>query len=102
MTSFLAADWNRLWRKLLSLILSARSLLLRVWRKLDIAWETGRFATLISEFLVEVAVLLFVFPGLEIILRRESDRLAAVIGWSWGISIICLVVAAIIPVGVQT
>jgi hypothetical protein len=55
-----------------------------------------RFAKILSEFLTEVGVLVFVFPGLEIIIRNEPARLDAVIRYSWAISAICLGGAAII------
>jgi hypothetical protein len=66
------------------------------WGWLSKAFISPRFAKIISDFLAEVGVLVFVFPGLEIIIRNEPERLYTVIRWSWGITAICLVAAAII------
>ncbi|PYX08962.1 MAG: hypothetical protein DMG88_08410 [Acidobacteria bacterium] len=67
-----------------------------LWSRLHAAFVTPRFARILSNFLAEVAVLVFVFPGLEIIIRNEPNRLNTVIFWSWAITAICLVAAAII------
>ena len=67
-----------------------------VGRWLYRVFATPRFAKIISNFLAEVGVLVSVFPGLEIIIRNEPNRLYTVIPWSWGITVVCLVGAAII------
>jgi len=57
-----------MWRTFLFLARNANDLLQRFRRKLNEAWEAGLFAHFFGEFLLEVAVLLFVFPELEIII----------------------------------
>ncbi len=47
----------------------------RLWTRLRAAFVTKRFTRILSDFLAEVGVLVFVFPGLEIIIRNEPTRL---------------------------
>lgn len=84
MISAFIADWERI-----------AQLLPELWIWLREAFVTPRFAKILSGFLAEVGVLVFVFPGLEIIIRNEPNRLYTVIPWSWGITAICLGAATI-------
>jgi hypothetical protein len=58
---------------------TVRGCLSAVGRWLYRVFATPRFAKIISDFLAEVGVLVFVFPGLEIIIRNEPNRLYTVI-----------------------
>jgi hypothetical protein len=73
-------------------------LLLGLRRRLYATFITAKFAKMISDFLAEVAVLVFVFPGLEVIIRGETKRLYTVLPWSWTITAVCLILATIILV----
>jgi len=69
-----------------------------IWfrNELQALFGTKRFAKILKEFLIEVAVLVFVFPTLEGILRGDSTRLPKLMIWSLAITGVCLSVAAII------
>ena len=63
-------------------------------------FATKRFAKIIKEFLIEVAVLVFVFPTLDGIIKQDTARIPTLLIWSLIISAVCLGTAAIISTAI--
>jgi hypothetical protein len=63
-------------------------------------FATKRFAKILKEFLVEVAVLVFVFPTLDGIIKGDTGRIPTLLIWSLVVSAVCLATAAIIATAI--
>ena len=61
-------------------------------------FAAARFAKIAREFLIEVAVLVFVFPALDAIVKGDAALLHTVIPWSSVITVVCLLAAGIMSI----
>jgi len=77
---------------------------MRLLRWLENQWRTHfatkRFAKILKEFLIEVAVLVFVFPTLDGIIKGDTQRIPTLLIWSLVVSAVCLGTAAIISTAI--
>ena len=60
------------------------------------AFVSTRFAKIVSEFLTEVGVLVFVFPTLDTLIKGDTGRLHVMLPWSLVVTTLCLIGAAIL------
>ena len=75
-----------------------------IYRWLRTQWRshfaTKRFAKIVKEFLIEVAVLVFVFPTLDGVVNKDIQRIPTLLFWSLIVSAVCLATAAIISTAI--